>query len=86
MFHGKMGTILHKQKGKCIWCKLTFRDEDVIEIDHIDRNKDNNKLDNLRALHLHCHDERHAKLKALDERLSSSKGPESEAVAGVNNN
>ena len=58
--HGKLGLLMYRQGGKCDWCGLHFSEEDVIEIDHIDRNRSNNHLDNLRALHRHCHDERHA--------------------------
>jgi len=57
---GKVGALLHRQEGQCYWCGLHFSSEDVIEIDHIDRNRANNEFDNLRALHRHCHDERHA--------------------------
>ncbi len=33
-----------------------------MEVDHIDRNHDNDVLSNLMLIHLHCHDERHSKL------------------------
>ncbi len=56
----KLATLLQKQNGKCRWCELTFKDGDKIEIDHIDGNHTNDKLSNLAALHLHCHDQRHA--------------------------
>ena len=58
--YGKVGALLHRQDGCCCWCGLHFSSEDVIEIDHIDRNRANYAFDNLRALHRHCHDERHA--------------------------
>ena len=35
-----------------------------IEIDHIDGNHKNDKPSNLAALHLHCHDQRHARRDA----------------------
>jgi RNA-directed DNA polymerase len=54
--------LLQKQQGKCRWCELHFRDGDLMELDHLDRNHNNNALSNLMVLHLHCHDERHAKL------------------------
>jgi RNA-directed DNA polymerase len=56
-----LGKLLHKQQGKCRWCELNFKDGDRIEIDHLDGNHTNNALSNQVALHLHCHDERHAK-------------------------
>jgi len=62
LMHAKKAKLLHKQKGKCRWCELLFRDEDILEIDHIDHNHRNNTVSNLMLLHLHCHDERHSKL------------------------
>ena len=58
--YGKVGALLPRQDSCCCWCGLHFSTEDVIEIDHIDRNRANYSFDNLRALHRHCHDERHA--------------------------
>lgn len=67
--------LLQKQQGKCRWCELLFRDGDIIEIDHIQPGSlgGSDKLDNKCLMHLHCHDERHAKRR------------HSEHVAGVNN-
>lgn len=31
----KVAILLRKQKGKCTHCKLYFREEDVLEVDHI---------------------------------------------------
>jgi len=52
--------LLKKQKGICNYCKLTFRPEDVIEIDHIVPQKAGGHKfkDNLQALHKHCHDKK----------------------------
>lgn len=61
LMHTRKAKLLQKQKGKCRWCELHFRDEDIMEIDHIDHNHGNNALSNLMLIHLHCHDERHAK-------------------------
>jgi RNA-directed DNA polymerase len=58
---GTLAKALQRQKGRCGWCGLLFTDEDLIEIDHRDRNRDNTAPTNLFALHRHCHDERHAK-------------------------
>ncbi|BAZ53676.1 RNA-directed DNA polymerase [Nostoc sp. NIES-4103] len=50
--------LLKKQRGKCPYCGLYFRESDVLEIDHIiprsKRGKDEYK--NLQILHRHCHD------------------------------
>lgn len=50
--------LLKKQKGICNHCRLTFKPEDIIEIDHIvPLQSGGNKIkDNLQALHNHCHD------------------------------
>ena len=52
--------LLKKQKGKCNWCELVFREKDVIETDHIiptaAGGKDEYK--NLQLLHGHCHDKK----------------------------
>ena len=54
----RMATLLKTQKGKCTHCGLHFREEDVLEIDHITPKimggKDEYK--NLQVLHRHCHD------------------------------
>lgn len=54
----RMATLLKKQKGKCAYCELHFREEDVLEVDHkipkLQGGKD--KYDNRQLLHRHCHD------------------------------
>jgi RNA-directed DNA polymerase len=64
MLHGKLARLLQLQKGVCRKCGLLFRDGDLIEIDHIVFRCYGGKdtIDNLQALHLHCHDQRHAEL------------------------
>ncbi len=49
---------LKKQKGKCVWCNLTFQEEDIIENDHIipKQIRGSNNKDNRQLLHRHCHD------------------------------
>ena len=63
LLSGTLGKLLHKQQGKCRWCELSFRDGDIMEIDHIQpRNQGGTeRLDNKCVLHRHCHDVRHAK-------------------------
>lgn len=55
--------LLKKQKGDCPWCNLKFREDDILEIDHIQpismEGKDEWK--NLQLLHGHCHDDKTAK-------------------------
>jgi hypothetical protein len=72
--HARKAKLLHKQQGKCRWCNLLFRDEDILEIDHIDHDHSNNMLSNLMLLHLHCHDERHSKqTKTIMEKKAPRK-------------
>ena len=52
--------MLKKQKGKCKWCGLNFKDEDVIELDHVIPSSKGGKDEykNWQLLHRHCHDEK----------------------------
>jgi len=74
MMHEIKMRLLQKQQGKCRWCELHFKDEDILEVDHIDRNRNNNDLSNKMLLHRHCHDERHRKFvdpEKLDKLASA---------------
>ena len=63
LLSGTKGKLLQKQGGKCGWCGLHFKEEDSIEIDHIIPKSlgGTEELQNKWALHLHCHDQRHAR-------------------------
>ncbi|AOW98540.1 group II intron reverse transcriptase/maturase [Moorena producens PAL-8-15-08-1] len=52
------GKLLKRQEGKCAYCGLTFRNEDLMETHHIIPRAQggNDQLKNLELLHLHCHD------------------------------
>jgi len=54
----RVATLLNKQIGKCTHCELFFREEDVIEVDHIIPKSKGGKdeYNNLQLLHRHCHD------------------------------
>ncbi|WP_034936597.1 group II intron reverse transcriptase/maturase [Gloeocapsa sp. PCC 73106] len=54
----RVATLLKRQKGKCAHCGLIFRDEDLIEVDHITpkHKGGKNKYENLQLLHRYCHD------------------------------
>jgi len=74
MRHETKARLLQKQQGKCRWCELHFKDEDILEVDHLDRNRNNNDLSNKMRLHRHCHDERHSKFldtERLDKLVSA---------------
>ena len=66
---------LKKQKGKCDWCGLYFREGDVLEEDHIISTAlgGRNVYDNLQLLHAHCHDEKTAldMIEIRNKRLSN---------------
>lgn len=67
---------LKKQKGKCNWCGLHFREGDVLEEDHIIATAlgGKNEYENLQLLHAHCHDEKTAldMKEIINKRLSNS--------------
>ena len=50
--------LLKKQKGKCNYCEMYFREDDVIEKDHIIPKTLGGKdtYNNIQLLHRHCHD------------------------------
>jgi RNA-directed DNA polymerase len=58
----RVAKLMKIQKGKCLWCGLTFKYGDAIEVDHIiPRNKGGKDLyKNLQLLHKHCHDQKGA--------------------------
>jgi len=61
-----LGRVLHRQKGKCAFCGLYFKDEDLIELDHIIPRTQGGKewTSNKQALHRHCHDQKTAQDRA----------------------
>ena len=52
--------LLHQQKGKCAACGLYFKQEDLLEIDHIIPTSQGgrNCYENWQLLHQHCHDKK----------------------------
>lgn len=54
----RVAKLLKKQKGKCAYCGLLFREEDVLEVDHrIPKSKGGkDSFNNCGLLHRHCHD------------------------------
>ena len=55
-------TLLKRQKGICLWCRLYFKFGDKLEVDHRRPQQWGGKdtYDNLQLLHQHCHDEKTA--------------------------
>lgn len=58
MVSNTVAALLKRQKGKCNLCKLRFKEEDLMEVDHITPKSKGGKntMDNLQLLHRHCHD------------------------------
>jgi RNA-directed DNA polymerase len=52
--------LLKRQKGKCGECGHHFKDGDILEVHHQDGNHGNNKPENIRLVHGHCHDKVHS--------------------------
>jgi RNA-directed DNA polymerase len=55
--------LLKRQKGKCQWCSLYFRQGDLWNVDHITPKSQGgtDATDNLQLLHRHCHQKKHGK-------------------------
>jgi RNA-directed DNA polymerase len=70
----RQAKLLKKQEGKCRWCRLYFKQGDMIEIDHRipRRYGGRDEYGNLQLLHVHCHDEK----TAIDGTIDSV-GPDS---------
>jgi RNA-directed DNA polymerase len=67
--------LLKRQKGKCAYCGLYFKDEDVLEVDHIIPKAlgGRNERKNWQLLHQHCHDKKTAKDGSLTGRGTRDK-------------
>jgi RNA-directed DNA polymerase len=54
----RVATLLKRQRGRCKWCGLLFRWDDLMEIDHIIPRKLGGKeaYYNMQLIHRHCHD------------------------------
>jgi RNA-directed DNA polymerase len=56
------GKLLKHQGGRCRHCRLFFTVEEKTEIHHEDGNHKNNRFNNLKLLHLICHDHVHGNI------------------------
>ncbi len=59
----RISLLLKKQKGKCSHCGLYFKEDDLMEIDHIIPRSQGGKDEykNFQLLHRHCHDKKTAR-------------------------
>jgi RNA-directed DNA polymerase len=62
-------TLLKRQKGRCAYCGLFFKSDDLLEIDHIlpRPHGRRDKYANQQLLHRHCHDAKTARDYSLAE-------------------
>jgi len=67
--------LLKVQKGKCGFCKLHFRHEDILEVHHVDGDHKNNKRNNLMLIHGHCHDQITAQMLRTQDKGSVTEEP-----------
>jgi RNA-directed DNA polymerase len=74
----RKASLLKKQKGKCTWCGLSFKDGDVIEKDHIipKSNGGKDEYKNWQLLHRHCHDEKTSIDGSVDKSSKLPKLPD----------
>ncbi len=58
----RVALLLKRQKGICPFCRLFFKDRDLLEIDHIIPRSQGglDEFKNLQLLHRHCHDAKSA--------------------------
>lgn len=54
----RVAQLLKRQEGRCSHCKLFFKSEDILEVDHLTPRSKGGKdeYENLQLLHRHCHD------------------------------
>jgi RNA-directed DNA polymerase len=67
----KVTITVKRQKGKCADCGLNFHPDDLIEIHHKNGNPRDNRLENLVAIHLYCHDQIYDGIGNLSTQLST---------------
>jgi RNA-directed DNA polymerase len=74
--------LLKRQQGKCAFCGLYFRNDDLLEQDHIWPRAYGgvDSLVNLQVLHRHCHDRKTAldilqRLGGTDDTSQSTEEP-----------
>ncbi|WP_353271687.1 HNH endonuclease [Wolbachia endosymbiont (group A) of Nomada goodeniana] len=65
--------LLKMQQGKCNYCQLYFRSEDIIEVHHQDKNRNNNTIGNLSLLHGHCHGAPRSAWRTVGENPTQTK-------------
>jgi RNA-directed DNA polymerase len=70
-----VASLLRAQRGRCAWCGLHFKSDDLWEVDHIIPTSHGGRetYDNRQLLHGHCHDQKTAQdLAVLEARTTPS--------------
>ena len=79
----RVAILLKTQRGKCARCQLRFEADDRLEVHHMDRDRTNNTIENLRLLHRHCHDVMHGKRGMHDKHRETEEPYESKGSSTV---
>jgi RNA-directed DNA polymerase len=68
----RVASLLKRQRGMCAWCCHHFKDEDLLEVDHIlpTSQGGTDTGNNLQLLHRHCHDVKTARDRATSVPLT----------------
>ena len=63
----RVATLLKRQQGRCLECRLFFKDGEALEVDHIIPKEwgGSDSQYNRQLLHRHCHDVKTARDKTL---------------------
>jgi RNA-directed DNA polymerase len=71
LLHGEKARLLMMQQGKCSLCGLTFRDDDLLETDHIVPRKlgGTESIWNKMVCHRHCHDVKSAQEVSSESQM-----------------
>lgn len=83
----RVAILLRRQEGKCAWCGLYFKDEDLPEIDHVLPKSQGGKdcYTNWQLLHRHCHDKKTARdtqaVRCTHDKSLSTEEPDAEKSA-----
>ena len=78
-FGGLRQSVLERDNYSCVKCKLTRKEHynrfnRDITIDHIDKNRKNNTLDNLQTLCVPCHNEKDNRETRIKKGMQLAKG------------
>jgi len=67
MLPKRVAHLLKAQRGKCPYCGLNFKADDILEVDHIVPKSEGgtHRYINLQLLHGHCHDGKSRQMKYL---------------------